>query len=192
MNGKEKLVFGDNYIFLPELDGYVMHVAEKKLMRELALLATRNGGHILEIGFGLNITADFVQENPNVLSHTIIEVHPEIYERAVKWAENKKNVTLLLGSWEEVIPKLDKKFDGVLHDTHEDPNIPFFLTDVKKNCNENCIVAFFEYLIIDYRLGEVIYEFENESINNLPYSLPKKYPLKYTIFRNGEFSSDNY
>ena len=53
-----------------------MHIGEKTLMEKLSEMVTTNGGDILEIGFGMHLSADEIQNNPNVTSHTIIEVHP--------------------------------------------------------------------------------------------------------------------
>jgi guanidinoacetate N-methyltransferase len=72
MNGREKLIFSPDEIRIDGLKrDYVMHKGEKSLMDKLAEIATMNGGDILEIGFGMHISADAIQSNPNVKSHTI-------------------------------------------------------------------------------------------------------------------------
>jgi cyclopropane fatty-acyl-phospholipid synthase-like methyltransferase len=201
MTGKEEIIFEEDGIYIRTYSGSkygnpIMHNGEKNLMELLASIATKNGGDILEIGFGIHLSADAIQSNPNVTSHTIIEVHPEIYKKALEWAKGKANVEIILGDWTDIIPNLDKKFDGILHDTHIDKNIPKFLDTVKNNCNENCIVSFFEYLEPDPRLGCVWYSFPQEERESLPYDLllrPPHYrwPLKYTVYSNGEFINKN-
>ena len=101
MKGNERLIISDESIKISvePRHGIVMHIGETTLMQKLAEIATKNGGDILEIGFGMHLSADGVQSNPNVTSHTIIEVHPEIYERALIWAKDKPNTKIIFGDW---------------------------------------------------------------------------------------------
>ena len=82
MNGTEKLIFSSDEIkiVVREVEA-VMHRGETSLMNKLAEIVTKNGVDILELGFGMHLSADEIQSNPNVTSHTIIEVHPEIYKK---------------------------------------------------------------------------------------------------------------
>jgi hypothetical protein len=197
MKGNEKLIISDESIKIPEehRDGIVMHKGEKSLMRKLAEIATKNGGDILEIGFGMHLSADGVQSNPNVTSHTIIEVHPEIYKHALSWAKNKPNTEIILGDWIDILPTLDKKFDGVLHDTHLDMNLPKFLDYIKPNCKINTIVAFFEYngnrnYITGVRIPMVSDEYESLPYKDNNAFLKNSYELQYTIFNGNTFTKD--
>jgi len=197
MKGNEKLIISDESIRIPEehRDGIVMHKGEKSLMRKLAEIATKNGGDILEIGFGMHLSADGVQSNPNVTSHTIIEVHPEIYKHALSWAKNKPNTEIILGDWIDILPTLDKKFDGVLHDTHLDTNLPKFLDYIKPNCKINTIVAFFEYngnrnYITGVRIPMVSDEYESLPYKDNNAFLKNSYELQYTIFNGNTFTKD--
>lgn len=190
MTGKEEIIFDENSIRVSMNRGriieYIMHSAETSLMHKLSDLVTRKGGNILEIGFGMGICSNRIQQNKNVISHTIIEVHPEIYKTALKWAENKKNVRVLLGDWIDIIPTIqDTKFDGVLHDTFSDPNIGKLINLVKPICQKDCVIAFF----INYEnkdLKVLKHEFSEEEVLELPYKLPltnltNEYRLRYTI-----------
>ena len=47
---------------------------ETNLMQEHAKIVTENGGNILEIGFGMGICSNFIQE-ANINTHTIIEIN---------------------------------------------------------------------------------------------------------------------
>ena len=136
MTGKEKIESFEEKIEIsnPIRNNIIMHNGEKYLMQKLAELATKNGGHILEVGFGMHLSADAVQSNPNVLSHTIIEVHPIQYEKALEWAKlQNKETNIILGDWIKILPFTDKKFDGVVHDTHLDTNIDKFLKEQNVN-----------------------------------------------------------
>ena len=197
MKGNEKLIISDESIKIPDehRDGIVMHKGEKSLMRKLAEIATKNGGDILEIGFGMHLSADGVQSNPNVTSHTIIEVHPEIYKHALSWAKNKPNTEIILGDWIDILPTLDKKFDGVLHDTHLDTNLSKFLDYIKPNCKSNTIVAFFEYTGNRNYITGVRVPMVSDEYDSLPYKdnnafLKNSYELQYTIFNGNTFTKD--
>lgn len=198
MKGTEKLKIYDNMIKLSTDDAHsaVMHIGEKYLMDKLAEIVTKNGGDILEIGFGMNLSADAIQSNPNVTSHTIIEIHPVQYERALEWAKLQKiKTTIILGDWIEVLPLSNIKFDGVLHDTHQDPNIPKFLDYIVDNCKKDTIIGFFEYKKFDHRLNGyrcTIPEADYQTIpykNNIHYK-DNQFELKYTTFNGISFVKD--
>jgi spermidine synthase len=194
MKGNEKLIIGDGVIQLSNdnPNSAVMHNGEKPLMEKLAEIVTKNGGDILEIGFGLHLSADAVQSNPNVTSHTIIEIHPEIFENAIEWVKNKPNTKIILGNWVDIIPTLNKKYDGILHDTHSDKNILNFLNSIHNICKENTIVGFFEYPIVDTRFDAIRFKIDEEYYNTIPYRknqhfILNQFELKYTTYKNGKF-----
>ena len=198
MKGNEKLIITEDSIKLSESNEKtaVMHKGEKPLMEKLAEIVTKNGGDILEIGFGMHLSADAIQSKPNITSHTIIEVHPEIYRNALTWAENKPNTTILFGNWVDILPLNGKVFDGILHDTHLDYNIPDFLNKVKDNCKKGSIVGFFEYPLFDTRLNGVRFTINEDNFNTLPYKDNKvfkrnQFELKYTTFNGTEFYAEN-
>ena len=61
-----------------DIEGYeVMNSWEHPLMKRHADIACQSGGNILEIGFGMGISANYIQSN-NINSHTIVEIHPQI------------------------------------------------------------------------------------------------------------------
>lgn len=196
MKGNEKLKFDEDSIRILGIQHYdvVMHSGEKGLMECLADIGTKNGGDILEVGFGLHLSADQIQSKTNVKSHTIIEVHPEIYKNALAWSENKKNVELILGDWFEILPIKNKKFDGVIFDTHLDMNIDKFLDKIKENCKKDTIIALFEYPVFDKRLTGHRYIIEENEFNKIPYSdnigfRKNQYELKYTYFNGLDFEN---
>ena len=199
MKGTEELIINNDVIKLSTDNEHsaVMHIAEKSIMDKLADIVTKNGGDILEIGFGMNLSADAIQSNPNVTSHTIIEIHPIQYQRALEWAKlQKKKTTILLGDWIDLLPLSDVKFDGILHDTHLDSNIPKFLDYVVDNCKKNTIVGFFGFPKFDLRLSWVRCSIDSEIYETLPYKdnihfKHNQFELKYTIFDGTQFKSDN-
>ena len=163
MTGKEKLIFTEDAIYTDPTvrDGeFIMHAGEKEMMDRFAEVATLNGGDILEFGFGMHLSADAVQRNPSVNSHTIIEIHPEIYERAIEWAKDKPNTKILLGNWVDILPSINRKFDGILNDTHLDNNMDVFLESIKPLCKKNCIVTHFHLSRPDQRFDSATFKIE--------------------------------
>ncbi|MEB3209485.1 MAG: class I SAM-dependent methyltransferase [Synechococcus sp.] len=193
MNGKENLIISKDSIIINDFDSSstVMHISEKDISIETGNLTCANGGDILEIGFGMHLTADAIQNNTKIKSHTIIEVHPQIHRMALEWAKNKKNTNIILGDWVDVLPKLGKKFDGILHDTHLDDNIPNFLNNCKHLCNKGCIVVFWYYEGSEQHLFNIKkVSLEDDDIFNLPYkdfADFKDWKLYHTFFNGEDF-----
>lgn len=109
----------------------IMQAWETPYMKRLAEIATTNGGNILEVGFGMGISAGFIQKSKKIKNHTVIECHPLMIESAKnKFSKNGKNkkFTLLEGFWEDVSKNIKSKtFDGILFDSCPlDKEVEFF------------------------------------------------------------------
>ncbi len=99
-------------------DWQVMQSWEAPLMEVLAEEVTASGGHILEIGFGMGISANRIVAH-GCASYTVIEMHPGIVSNARKFAaEQSLPCEVIEGAWQDVVPLLDRRFDGVLFDTY--------------------------------------------------------------------------
>jgi len=113
----KSLTFEENEIYYYE-SGVKLEVMmgwESSIMERSANYVCSGGGDILEIGFGMGMASDYIQAN-SISSHTIVEIHPQILERARAWAEDKPNVTIVEGDWFEVKDSLST-YDGVFYDT---------------------------------------------------------------------------
>ena len=99
-------------------DVIIMMDWEHPAMSASAAYITKNGGDILEIGFGMGISAGYIQSH-SVSSHTIIEPHPQMVEKAVEWSSGKSNVTIISQSWADVTGSLGT-YDGIFYDTSLD------------------------------------------------------------------------
>jgi protein arginine N-methyltransferase 2 len=128
MNYTERtLIFEENKIyFIDEVneEQQVMMNWEDGLMKKHADYVCTNGGDILEIGFGMGISANYIQQN-NPASHTIVENHPQIIVKAKEWAQGKSNVTIIEGSWIDNLSQLSE-YDGVFYDTYGDTDLDSF------------------------------------------------------------------
>jgi len=174
-------------------------------------------GDILDVGFGWGISADHFYSN-GVKSLTIIEKRKDVYEKALKWAEGKQNVHLHFGDWIDIIPSLNKKFDGIYMDTISPKNEnfsrnktkeeyekvwEFYHTSISKEewekyqsfedyakliSKENCILCIFEYTKFRKDLN-------SESLqvywgNDL--SIPRKHEIGFTYYVGGEFRKKKF
>ena len=99
-------------------DVIIMMDWEHPTMSASAAYVTEGGGDILEIGFGMGISAGYIQSH-SISSHTIIEPHPQIVEKAVEWSNGKSNVTIISQSWADVTGSLGT-YDGIFYDTSYD------------------------------------------------------------------------
>jgi predicted O-methyltransferase YrrM len=107
---------------------------EHPIMSASAAYITRGGGDILEIGFGMGIASGYIQSH-SISSHTIIDPHPQIVEKAVEWANDKSNVTIISQSWADVTGSLGT-YDGIFYDTDLDDTQNLFsssLSDLTKS-----------------------------------------------------------
>lgn len=97
----------------------VMEDWEDGYMKDLAEIATRNKGVVLELGFGMGISANYIQEH-EIEKHIIVEANADVFKRLVEFAKTSPyKVEPLFGLWEEVIPTLpDSCLDGILFDTY--------------------------------------------------------------------------
>lgn len=98
----------------------VMEAWEHPYMARLAEIAASKGGRVLELGFGMAISATYL-ETFSISEHWIVEANKQVAARAREWreAKAKSNVVICEGfSW-DVTPNLpDGFFDGILYDTY--------------------------------------------------------------------------
>ena len=102
------------------IDGQaVMESWEKPYMEALAEIATRNGGCVLEVGFGLHLSADGIQTH-DIDEHIIIEANTDVFKTLEAWGkEQKHKVTGMHGLWQEQMALIeDNSLDGILYDTY--------------------------------------------------------------------------
>lgn len=97
----------------------VMESWEEPYMKLLAEIVSKNKGVILEIGFGMGISAMYIQQhNPSL--HIIIEANESVSKKAQAFSNQQKNTVLVLsGFWEEVTKHLPpESINGILFDTY--------------------------------------------------------------------------
>lgn len=95
----------------------VMQDWERPLMQAMAAIAAETHGDVLEIGFGLGISATCLQEI-GVRSHTIVEPNAAVLRRLAEWAANYpgRAIRAIPGRWQDVTAQLGL-YDAVFFDT---------------------------------------------------------------------------
>lgn len=113
----------------------VMEKWEEPYMKELANIVTSNGGKILEVGFGMGISARYIQEH-EIEEHIIIEGNADVFVKLEEFAQQAKHkVTPIFGLWQEVVDSLpNDSFDGILFDTapiieNDVIEVPYYFID---------------------------------------------------------------
>jgi len=136
---------------------------------------------ILEIGFGMGISAAYIQSH-TINSHTIIENHPDMILKAQAWAADKSNVTIVEGSWFDVKDTLST-YDGLFMDTFGDQDMDKFSAVLPSLMKAGGRATWWNSMIGSdnyYGISDVTYDVYdvnpplNGYFNNNQYYLPKK------------------
>ena len=188
MYTSQTLTFKSNKI-TTELNDEVMMDWEDSLMSASAAYVTEGGGDILEIGFGMGISAGYMHSH-SIDSHTIVENHPEIIPKAIEWASGKSNVTIISQSWIEWIDEVTTienenlpTFDGVFYDAFGDDDMFYFSSSLSELIKSGTKVTWWNNETSEtnfYNIPNVTYQSfdvnppENTYFNSTTYYLPKK------------------
>jgi|9_EtaG_2_1085328.scaffolds.fasta_scaffold10663_3 hypothetical protein len=171
---------------------------EDQILSASSAYVTQNGGDILEIGFGMGISAGYIQSH-SIDSHTIVENHPEIISRAQAWASNKTNVNIVTGSWYNVLyfPNRSKdgknwysttnsnlkKYDGLFYNSYGDQHLQKFSSSLCSLVKTGGVATWWNSMTGSnnyYNIPDVTYNImdvdppENTYFNHKKYYLPKK------------------
>lgn len=160
--------------------GTVMHKWEAPIMKQKAKWVCQNGGDIIEFGFGMGISATYIQKQ-KINSHTICEINPQILENLYEWAKDKPNVTILEGDWFNNVDKMDR-YDGILFDTHMDAHSHHFGQVIPYIAKPNCKITWWNNLPEEYnefKIEGTTFEIlnvnppKNDYFNHKHYYMPK-------------------
>lgn len=125
---EKELVFQESKIYFadatsPTGEKAVMMDWEDPIMYASAQYVAENGGNILEIGYGMGISANYIQSfRPT--SHTVVEIHPEIASQARRWSKGGEGITVLEGDWFNLKKEIQANapYDGIFYDAYGDEN----------------------------------------------------------------------
>ncbi len=96
----------------------VMQDWERPLMKRMAQIAAESHGDVLEVGFGMGISATYLLEM-GVKSYTVIECNDDVVKHFQEWRRKypHANIRLLHGKWQEVRDQLNT-YDAIFFDTY--------------------------------------------------------------------------
>lgn len=96
----------------------VMQDWERPLMQAMAAIAAEAHGDVLEVGFGMGISATYLQEH-GIRSHTILECNDDVIEAYRVWRDRypERDIRLVPGRWQDVRDELGT-YDAILFDTY--------------------------------------------------------------------------
>ncbi len=101
------------------IDGQqVMQDWERPYMEAMSKVVTETHGDVLEIGFGMAISASYIQAM-GVRSYTVIECNDGVMQQFEQWKARYpgRDIRLVPGKWQDVIDTLGL-FDGIFFDTY--------------------------------------------------------------------------
>ena len=177
----QSLTFESDKITIDADGPEVMMSWEDSLMSASAAYVTENGGDILEVGFGMGISAGYMHSH-SINSHTIVENHPEIIPKAIEWASDKSNVTIISQSWYDVKDSLGT-FDGIFYDTFGDESGTHISSSLSTWTKSGTKVTWWNNETSEtnyYNIPNVTYQSisvnppQNNYFNSTTYYLPKK------------------
>ncbi len=96
----------------------VMQAWEYPLMRRLAEVVGEGHGDVLEIGFGMGISASLLLDI-GVRSYTVVECNSQVIGFFEEWKNRFPDceTKLVQGQWQDAVPALGT-YDGILFDTY--------------------------------------------------------------------------
>jgi len=142
------------------IDGQqVMQDWERPYMEAMAKVASETHGDVLEVGFGMAISASYMLAM-GVKSYTVIECNEGVKKEFEKWQKKYPNdkTRLVLGKWQDVIDDLGQ-FDGIFFDTY-----PLSEKEYRDYVVDNVTFAehFFEAAAAHLRPGGIFTYYSNE------------------------------
>ena len=135
------LTYTEDGRLMDETGQAVMMEWERPIMEQAAEVICRNGGRVLNVGFGMGIIDSEIEKYP-ITEHWIIEPHLDVFTKIMEdgW-HLKPHVKILYGDWQWFMKYLPK-FDGIYIDTW-DEEIHGFLQNTPNMLKEGGILSFF-------------------------------------------------
>lgn len=128
-NGKEILLKEDTFQVMMEWEKPYMQACIDEL---------KPFGDVLEIGFGLGYSATHIQSyKPK--SHTIIEYHPLIAQKAREFAKKHSHVTIIEDTWQNALKNLGV-YDCIFFDDYPLES-PQYLKKMEKESEQSSLIV---------------------------------------------------
>ncbi|WP_313281131.1 hypothetical protein [Delftia tsuruhatensis] len=72
---------------------------------------------VLEIGYGLGISAKFIQKYMQPEKHDIVEIEVQVFRNLEKFSLNHASVNPIMGDWKQI--SADGKYDFIFYDPYD-------------------------------------------------------------------------
>lgn len=141
----QKLTYTDDGRLLDQEGRSVMMEWERPIMEYQAKVISGPGKDVLNVGFGMGIVDTYIQSHgPN--THTIIELHPDVYFHMLSegWLK-KPGVIPLFGDWRAYLEHLPR-YDGIYIDTWNE-EFDDFLRYAPNLLKEGGVLTFFNNIV---------------------------------------------
>ena len=117
---KNSDIYLDNYILYIRGE-HVMNSDENILMKEMTEILKNCDGKIVEAGYGMGISAKYLDSYENIKTHTIVEANKYVYDNLINYANTVKNTEIipvfdLFENW--ILKESNESYDGVFFDTY--------------------------------------------------------------------------
>lgn len=156
--GSTEMILSDRNLKVSDPDE-IMEMWQLPIMQCMADKVASNGGDILEIGFGLGMSANMIQAYP-VKSHTIVECVDNLAEQCRNWGRGQacSEVKVLQGRWEDLTHEF-KTYDGIFFHTYPMDSVEY--AELTRNY-ATVAQPFFEVAARHLKSGGVFSYFTNE------------------------------
>ena len=140
-------------------DDEIMESWQEPIMQAMAEAVSGAGKEVLEIGFGLGVSAEMIQKT-GPRKHTIVECNDSIIERFQVWrnGHSDRDIEIVKGLWQDRIDSLGM-FDGIFFHTY-----PLTDEEYMAYVHESVTFAehFFAHAAAHLRPGGIFTYFSNE------------------------------
>ena len=123
-----------------------MAADEADYMKALSRVAARGGGRVLEVGYGLGISARYLSDF-GVLQHVVCEPNLRVFNSSMRHAKNvapRTSFSPILGFWQEILSTLRTgSFDGVLFDAFPDTAEADFFREARRLLRPGGVLTFY-------------------------------------------------
>ncbi len=152
---KQEVAYDDAQLVLK--GHQVMQAWEHRIMQAMAAAITETHGDILEIGFGMGISATYICD-ADVRSYTVVEPNSGVMRALDDWSKGYPDtpIKVLKGFWQDVAGDFEQ-YDGVLFD-------PYFVADpgTVEVESSTAVGAFLPLVVPHIRDGGVMTWFSRE------------------------------
>lgn len=102
-------------------DVVVVGTVEDRLMKEMVELFKNCDGKIVEAGYGLGMSAKYLDSCKNIKTHVIVEANKYVYDNLVNYANTIKDKDIIpifdfFENW--ILKESNESYDGVFFDTY--------------------------------------------------------------------------